>query len=274
MRRVADMAATPIAAYQRSFAEALWRPDAPVPAGIAGASARQIVKRFGVYRNNVHASLLAAVAARFPVIERLVGTEFFRAMALAFIERHPPASPVLLEYGGSLPDFVRRFPPARDLPYLADVARLEWARNAAYHAADGGTLAISALGEVHPAALAEVKLELHPAATLVASSYPIVSIWRTNTHDEVVERIGPERAAECALVTRPGLDVLVTALPVACTAFVRSLQQGQDLGTAASDATEGDPAFDLSAALAVLFTSGAVGRIVASSEERNPKGPR
>ena len=44
-----------------------------------------------------------------------------------------PPQPVLAEYGAGFPDFVADYEPARGLPYLADVARLDWALNVAFH---------------------------------------------------------------------------------------------------------------------------------------------
>lgn len=252
-----------VARLQSTFVAALFQPDAPVPGDVAGVSGTQKTRRFNVYRNNVHASLAAALAARFPVVQRLVGDEFFRAMAVLFIEKRPPASPVLHGYGADFAGFIASFEPARDLPYLADIARLEWARSLAYHAADDDALAIAALGELPADSLADARLSFHPAATLVTSDYPIVTIWRTNTHDEVVQPVGPRHGAECALVTRPQLDVLITGLPVAGATFVDALQLGATLGEAASAATLSSAAFDLPATLALLFLSGAIDCVAA-----------
>ncbi|WP_141701617.1 DNA-binding domain-containing protein, partial [Methyloceanibacter marginalis] len=78
-------------------------------------------RRFAVYRNNVYASLIDVLGSRFPVSARLVGEEFFRAMARIYVAQTPPASPVLLHYGAEFADFVGTFPPASAVPYLACV---------------------------------------------------------------------------------------------------------------------------------------------------------
>ena len=132
---------------QRSFTQALLDPSTHVPGAIRGAMHHESEHRFAVHRNNVTVSLVAALAARFPVVERLVGEEFFRAMARAYVKREPPRSPVLLHYGATFPGFIEEFEPARTLAYLGDVARLELARGRAYHAADAtpvGTEAFAA----------------------------------------------------------------------------------------------------------------------------------
>ena len=208
-------------------------------------------RRMAVYRNNVAASLIGVLRAHFPVIERIVGAEFFEAAAAAFVRAAPPASPVLAEYGGGFADFLASFEPADDLPYLPDVARLEWARTVAYNAADDVPIGIERLAAVPTDGIGAVQLLLHPATSIVASPWPIVSIWETNMHDAEPRRIGPDAQGETALVTRPLLDVRVERLPPGARSFLDAVRHGLPLGQAAAD--EG-----LAPTLAILFTAGAI----------------
>ena len=125
-----------LADTQNAFACALLDAARAVPATIRGAARRRADRRFAVYRNNVVAGLIDALAQRFPVVCRLVGDEFFRAMARVYVTARPPTSPLMMLYGETFPDFIDEFAPAAALPYLGDVARLELARGRAYHAAD------------------------------------------------------------------------------------------------------------------------------------------
>lgn len=245
-----------LAEMQKAFTAALWQPDGELPPSVSGLREAQRIKRFSVYRNNVNASLAAALTARFPVVERLVGAEFFCAMALVFIRTAPPKSPVLSEYGEAFPSFLESFEPVAALPYLPDVARVEWARNRAYHAADAAPAAISVLAKVAPTHLAAMRFAIHPAATLLASPYPIVSIWNTNTHDAIVKAVGPDLAGECAIITRPALEVLVTPIPAAAHTFLSALALKETLGDAATKAAFAMPRFDLSQTLAIAFGCG------------------
>lgn len=258
MRNDTPVPSRNLLASQGAFAAALLDAEPRIPAAIPNAGGTDAARRFSIYRNNVNASLSAALAARFPVVERLVGEDFFRATALQFIERHPPRSPVLSTYGALFPDFLDCFEPVAALPYLGDVARLEWARTVAYHAADDRAIDIASLSALPVDRLPDVRMTFHASARVVASDYPIVSIWRTNTHDDVVREIGPDLAAEAALVSRPALDVLVTPLPLGAARLIASLAEGNALGTAAQDATESDPELNLSDALALLFGAGAI----------------
>ena len=107
---------------QDEFADALLSAATPVPSSSKGAAIRRADRRFAVYRNNVAVSLVEALGARFPVVKRLVGDEFFSAMAHTFVLREPPLSPLLIYYGETFPAFIGAFDAAKPLPYLADVA--------------------------------------------------------------------------------------------------------------------------------------------------------
>src|SRR5262245_21141379 len=121
---------------QANFAGALLDRAKPLPTGLRSWTGAEPVKRYGVYRNNVATGLARALAARFPETEKVVGEEFFTAMARDYVLGHPPSSPVLLQYGRGFADFVSGFAPAASVPYLADIVRLEDAQVNAYHAAD------------------------------------------------------------------------------------------------------------------------------------------
>jgi hypothetical protein len=112
---------------QRAFADAVLDANAAVPTTLSRKAGGVPSRRFGVYRNNVYASLIDVLAGRFAAVMRLVGEEFFRAMARAYVEGEPPRSVVLIRYGASFPTFVAGFPPAASVPYLGDIASLEWA---------------------------------------------------------------------------------------------------------------------------------------------------
>lgn len=263
---------------QRAFVAALRDPQAPPPTDLAGRYAETPARRFDVYRNNVHSSLIDVLAARFPVIERLVGETFFRAMARAFIDTSLPRSPVLIEYGGDLAGFIDGFPPAQSLPYLGDVARLEWAWHEAYHATDMDPLDIGRLSSFlqsgEAAALARLTFALHPSLRIVRSRWPVLEIWRTNTEDEQVRRVDPDTASD-VLVVRPKWDVTLWPLPPAGAVFIDALASGATLGEAVEQAASSDTAFDLTATLQLLLTAGCISGLNAEhnepqAEEANP----
>lgn len=240
---------------QTRFAEALSDTRLPVPTGLAAWNGPRPQRRFEVYRNNVISGLTGALASRFPSAERVVGEEFFAAMARRFIELHPPHSPLLLSYGDEFPDFVEGFEPASALAYLPDLMRLEAARGRAYHAADAAPLATDALASVDPDRLAELTFVTHPAATVLRSAHPVVTIWAMNTGQM---EIGPITglAGEDTLVVRPHMTVEVHPLPPGGAIFLQELHAGVQLADAVEAAAAASE-FDLAANLAGALRAGA-----------------
>lgn len=239
---------------QASFAAALLDPALPCPAGLKTWNASDAARRLAVYRNNVVSSLIDALADTFPVVQELVGVAFFRAMAGVFVRRSPPRTRVLARYGQAFAAFVAEFEPARDVPFLADMARLEFARVSAYHAADaeavtGESIALAlASGE----RLGELRLTLHPSVAVIESPFAIVSLWAAHQGDTDIATVDPA-VAQDALVLREALDVIVLRLPPGAARFVSAVNGGTNLGDAAAESTHAAPDFDLSATLALLF---------------------
>jgi hypothetical protein len=238
------------------FAEALLDTQRPSPISMVPGGGPSAERRFRVYRNNVVVSLIDALEARFPVCLRLVGAAFFRGAAKIFVRQSPPKSPVLAEYGDAFPAFLEGFEPARALPYLADVARLELAIGASYHASDDRPLAPNALAAIPSERLGEAVFSLHPSMRLLRSTYPIVSIWRMN----VIGDAGPIalETSEDAMVVRPECDVSVSILPEGGYFFVQRLAQGQTLACAANGALADCGALDLMSVLEMLIARQAV----------------
>jgi hypothetical protein len=241
---------------QKAFAGAVLDADAAVPASLTRKVKGAPARRFGVYRNNVYAGLIDLLAGRFPVVARLVGEEFFRAMARDYVEREPPSSAVLLRYGAGFSDFIAGFPPAATVPYLADMAALEWLRHSAYHAADAAPLPLEALASAADRA-ADAVLTLHPSLGVVRSSYPIVSIYELNAESGDVPH-ARLAGSEDALVTRSGFEVEIRRLPDGGAPFILALKDGKPIGEAAILALRESSAFDLKANLAGLMASGAI----------------
>jgi hypothetical protein len=240
---------------QDAFALALRDPDLPAPPGVVSHGSHKPLKRFAVYRNNVMVGLIGALEARFPATKRIVGEDFFTATARLFASAHPPRSPLMMTYGDEFPAFLAGFEPAAQTPYLADVARLEAARTRAYHAADAQPLEPSALAAVAPEALGALRFRLHPSVEIVASTFPVVTIWAMNAGEMELAPL-TDWAGQDALVVRPRLDVEVRSLPDGARIFLQCLGSGQTLGEAAETALAARPGFDIAVNLAALFSTG------------------
>lgn len=254
---------------QQDFAAALLDPQRATPPGLLAWNGSDPAARLAVYRNNVVSSLVDALAETFPVVQQLVGDEFFRAMAGIFVRETPPRSRVLAHYGLGFPAFIARFPPAQGLTYLADVARLEVARVMAYHAADAEPVSDEmvslALGSGER--MGELRLVLNPSVHTLSSPHAVATLWVAHQSDEDGEigAVDIDRP-ENALILRAGLDVLVLPVPRGTVDFVEAIRSGLNLGDAASKAASQatsraaatEPDFDLTATLTPLLAHGAL----------------
>jgi hypothetical protein len=237
------------------FAAALLDPALPSPACIAvhGGATRE--DRFAIYRNNVVQGLIAALETRFPMVQRVVGEAFFAGAARLYIGQNPPRTPIMAFYGEDFPDFLAQFPPGAELPYLADLARLEAARTRAYHAEDAAPLPPEAFANLAPGDLLDLRLVLHPSLFILASPYPVATIFAMNSGALPLAAIEDWRG-EDVLVARPRMSVEVRALPPGGAAFLTKLAQAATLGEAAGATLAGEPQFDLTDALASLIRFG------------------
>jgi hypothetical protein len=214
--------------------------------------------RLQIYRHHVFTTLTAALQAVFPVVCRLVDERFFGYAADQYIRVEPPSGPCLFEYGATFPEFLAAFPPCRDLPYLGDVARLEWAMHRALHAPDTAPLGPEALRSVAPETAGGLVFTLDASLSLLASRWPIDAIWRANQPDAAEQGAAVDlRAGGVALeVRRHGDGVAFRVIAPAVHAFRRALADGRPLAVATEQALAADRAFDLPGELGALFREG------------------
>ena len=277
---------------QQAFAEAVLAPDGTAPdfgiagpagvgdvaatarnAGVAGST--HAADRIGIYRNAMRANYRNALRASFPVVLRLVGEPFFHAAVDAFARAHPSASGDLNVYGHAFGDFLAGYPHAAGLPYLADVARLEWAVDEAQRAADGSPApdqVLAALAATAPERLPTLRLQLDPSCRLVASEYPVLHIWRANQargvdddgagQEEGDDRVSLDEGGDLFLVRRGDEGVTLVRVGAGEHAFLVALAAGLRLGAALDAAQRADAGFDLGATLRANIASGTITAVV------------
>lgn len=242
---------------QTEFTHALLNPDIAVPTGLIGPSGSPAGKRFDVHRNNVVVSLIDAMKTAFPVIHKLLGDSFFKAMSAIYVRTHPPKSPILMFYGEDFSAFLMGFEQVQHLPYLPDMARLELARRHSYHSADIPAVAAKLLGDLSPEDLMRAKFILSPMMRIVASDYPVLSIWQMNMMDNAPKI---EAACEVVLITRPELDMEMHKLDPPTHIFLTQLKD-KSLGSAYDAAISVDEDFDLTQAIALLLSQNMIIKI-------------
>lgn len=233
-------------AMQAHFAAALLEPDIDIAPLATPAYAAQAQSRFAIYRNNVLAGLVAALSRGFPAIQRLLGDDYFAALAAEFARMHPPAGPVLLEWGEALPEFLDAFAPLAGHPYLGDVARLEWARRCAYHAADAEPLTADTLRALPVDAVAELHPAAHPSVQRLHSPHPVVTLWQAQQDDSDLA-IPIDWQPQQVLVFREAGHVRTEILTSAIAALLDAFEHHLTL----ADAVEHVAALGLDAAAAL-----------------------
>jgi hypothetical protein len=242
---------------QKGFAADLWGDDAHRMQGLILDDQLSAERRFNVYRNNFQSSLIDALAATYPVVKQLVGSEFFGFMADRYIRANPSRSGNLHNLGYALADFLSGFRAVSELPYLADVARVEWACHAVFHASAAAPFEPTALDQANVTTYPQLRFNLGPACRMLSSPYPIFRIWKVNqdgyTGDQNVEL---DDGPESVLAVRPELDVELWQLDPAEAALLGSLASGKCLDEAVQASLKHSRDFNLQVVLAKYFASG------------------
>jgi hypothetical protein len=245
-----------LAAFQAAFAGALFEPPDAAPGPLAALTAQPA---FAVYRNTVMKGCVDALEANFPSVARLVGNDWLRAAAALYAAAQPPADARLLRYGEGFADFLGAFEPARELPYLADVARLDRCWTEAHAAADAPADA-AFLGTLSPDALGATRVAPHPAARWRwFADQPIFSIWSRNRTECAGDGDGDIAwQGEGALLTRRDGVVAWRAASQADCTFLDACAAGALLVDAAEAALQVQPDVDLAGLLAGLLRADAL----------------
>ena len=208
--------------------------------------------RVGFYRHHAFATLSDALQGTFPVVCRLVDKRFFAYAAHEYLRQHPPHSRCLVEYGADFADFLAGFAPREKLPYLADIARLEWALNIAATVREAIPLQVEALAAIPPGDAAYVAFRLQPSLSYFTSSWPIDTIWQANQKHEMPP-IDLTSGGTSLEIRRAGEASAWRRLDPGTFAFRSALADGLVLVAAMSAATLKDPAFDVTSALRHIF---------------------
>jgi len=229
--------------HQRAVAAALLSGDMAAAAVMIGGN-NPPADRLRIHRNTMLTALANALALTYPAAEALVGAEFFAQAARAYIQAEPPRAALLSLYGGGFADFLALYEPVRALPYLADVARLEWTVECAAHApAEGRPQAEVDLGGT--------RLALSPSLKLIEVRYPAEPIWRAalDGDGDALSRIDMTHSSALLAVWREGDGTAVSTLSPAAGAFVIELLAGGDAEAAINAAAFADPEGDPIAAV-------------------------
>jgi putative DNA-binding protein len=245
---------------QRGFVAATVFGDTGALAGLGiVAGALDPAARIAIYRNNVLGNCRKALAATYPIVQRLVGAPFFNAAIDAFVRAYPSPRGDVNRYGRELARFLAAYPPARELPYLPDVARLEWAIDQANIAAGASPFDTAALRAVPAGVQGALRFVLHPSAQFVASPYPIFHIWQVNQPDQTGDdRVDLGEGGDALLVRRASDGIVIERLAAGVHAFLAALAGNRSLNEATERASGIDPSFDMAGTLKRHVAAGSI----------------
>jgi hypothetical protein len=238
---------------QAAFAAHLKGEDRPDLAEAVMGDTISAAARLRIHRHHVRQSLVGALASTFPTVQAIVGEAFFRTLAEGFVLRELPGQPVLAEYGAGFPAFVSAYGPAAALPYLADMAQLDWALNLAFHAPLEDRLTAFGLADLPAERLFDLKPVLAAGSTLLRSPYPIDRIWHASQPGATVGTVSLEEGPASVLVLRRPDDAAFASQDSAEEALLGAIIEGSSLGEAAQAAVSVEPAADPSRIFARLL---------------------
>jgi hypothetical protein len=253
---------------QRALLAALWRAGADAePALLASLRSTAVSPARGLqaYRANAGAVAERALASTYPVLCALVGEDSFAGLARAFWRARPPARGDLAWLGAGLADFVADDPQLADVPWLADIARLEWLLARAEAAADpagSATERLASLRMLSEHDPRELFILLAPGAAVLRSAWPVASVWRAHRPGAAPAAFDEARALvaahvhETVFVCRPEWAARVDVVDEASACFLQSLADGLDLAVALAHATAASPAWAFDAWLARAIGAG------------------
>lgn len=242
-----------LAQFQASFARALLQPVEPESP--PSASALDLALR--IHRNTTMKGLVDALVANYPTVAQLVGEDWFKACALQFARANPPRDPVLASYGESFPDFLATFPPARELPYLPDVARIDRIWIESWFAHDAPPLLSELLARLPAEDLLHTRLALHPATRFGWAAHSAATIWAHHRAVSMASELTLSGEEEGILLTRVDENIEHRTISRAAFHFLDRLARGDSLGTAAAAILELDAEADVAGTLAMVLECGA-----------------
>ncbi|WP_254504530.1 HvfC/BufC N-terminal domain-containing protein [Duganella vulcania] len=205
--------------------------------------------RYALYRGNLSATWSKTLGAAYPVIQQLVGEEFFGGLAQAYGRAHPSDSGDLNRFGAHFAAFLRAFPHVADYPYLPDMATLEWTLHRAHYAPSADGVTAQQMAALTPEQVETARLALHPACTLLASEWATIPLWQAHQAGSGVPFPAELAAPDYGLVTRPRWKTQVLPLTAASHAALSVLAAGGAFGAALDAAFERDDDYDIAANL-------------------------
>jgi hypothetical protein len=194
-------------------------------------STLSIEESISIYQKSCRLALLNTMRDTFEVCVKITGDDFFNAMAELYIKETPSRNANIDCYGESFVRFVAEFQPAMQLPYLSDVAQLEWFWHKALHSENSQKFNPTALADLPEKDHAKIIFQLPLSAQMIESPYPIDEIWHFNQEGYVGEQsINLNKGGVKLLVWRQEMNMRIDSLQKDEWDFLSAIEQGVPMG--------------------------------------------
>jgi len=214
--------------------------------------------QMGIYRESAIGNIIIPMQITYPVIEKLVGREFFRATCRQYIKVYWPKTGNMDDYGQEFAEFLGNFEPVKELSYISDVARLEWLYHESSIADDMEPSDWNSFANLSEDDIENTSILLHPTVRLFYSLYPVKEIWDINQH-----KLEPSRELDLdntqggyVLCYRQSYKTTILTIDEADYVFLFAISSDKTLYQAAELALEIDQGLDMQAIMATYLKNG------------------
>ena len=222
---------------------------------IDGNKNTEIQERLTIYRNNYYASLVEVLASTYPSLKTCLGEHNFSVLAKEYIKKHPPITPVLLQFGDKLSAFLKSYRPTKENTLLESLAELNWYQHLAYWAENIENTANAEITRLNPNALSDTQVACNPSAYLFTPQQPVFLYWQNLNEKATPQVTHTKLAPEYILVIRNNFEVETYHLEYEAYLFLKSLNKGNTIGEALGEIHELNSEYDLSSLFAFTLQS-------------------
>jgi hypothetical protein len=233
-----------LAELQHRIARAITDDTGQTIADLVRANGIDPRRRIRIYRNNMFANYTDALRQTYATVLRIVGEQFFDFAAQNYVRAHGSRSGNLHDFGDQFAGFLEKFEPSAGLPYLGDVARIDWLCERAYFAREYAGIASQALQRVPEYQRLSVTFDRHPGTGLLESDFPVFRIWRVNqTGYEGDQTVRLDEGGTRVMVRSTDTGAEVVQLNAGEYLFLQQLLEGKTLYVACQAAMQRQPNF-------------------------------
>ena len=219
--------------------------------------------RLHIYKNNIYHSQQQALAAQFPIVKQLVGERFFNGCCVEYIKNNTDNSSAMIYTGQLFSNFLQNFPPCSSLPYLSDIAALEWQTQRVRLACEQSAMCVQDFEQIDIERLQHSQVHYISALHLMQSDYGIYDIWAMHQADAAKQNNSIDiNQSQQLLITRQQQQMHVLPLSQANYHCLFAWQQGSSILRGIEQTMQQHADFDASAIIQFCIMHGLIYQLI------------